>query len=427
MSDPGKKSAASRQKKVEQLLQTVRGSIFDEFNRPGLGEAERETATNLMLEAGRISKRLSELGDDESGLRDLERLRIRPLVHGIRRFALRRNVTVTEPFWGLSPAEVGTNSVFFVGSKKLRRKLEPLCADRDLDLVESAGGWGAGLLRWDGIRTCFIAIFDLTSDSATDWPSIYHALGTSLALGIYPMVVADSLTDLKFDIDLEPVSKASLADGLDRALFAIPRTETSDSLPLTVSKVMEKAKGQDPTTMLTKKGLMAGEKLDPLQIEKALSMLAWTNGGGKWGLVFPIWPSSYPDPNEAQCFHIMPFSESWSNDAREAARRGCGDNVRYRRGDETDDPNVIRSIWREICAASHIIVDLTGLNCNVCLELALCHALGRNILLVARDDGTIERLFPEISKLQIKKYETEERLTELVRDFVSQRQLAAMQ
>src|SRR6267142_4206024 len=157
MKAASKKSSASRLKKVENLFNSVRGSIFDEFNRPRLGEAERDVAFKLMLAAGAVSKRFAESGDDDAALPDLERLRIRPLIQGIRRFALRRNLMMAEPFWGLSPADVGTNRVFFVGGKLLRRRLDALCLERELELIESSGGWGAGLLRWDTLRTCYIA------------------------------------------------------------------------------------------------------------------------------------------------------------------------------------------------------------------------------------------------------------------------------
>jgi len=95
--------------------------------------------------------------------------------------------------------------------------------------------------------------------------------------------------------------------------------------------------------------------------------------------------------------------------------------VRYRRGDETGDPNVIRSIWQEICRATDVVVDLTGLNLNVCLELALCQTLGRRTLLVARSDsGTINRLFPEIAKLQVHPYQTCLSLERTVEQFLAQ-------
>jgi hypothetical protein len=153
------------------------------------------------------------------------------------------------------------------------------------------------------------------------------------------------------------------------------------------------------------------------ETEKTLALLAALNGGGKWGLIRPFWPAFYPDPGEPRCFHVMPFSEPWSNHTRDVVRAACGDSVRFRRGDETGDPNVIRSIWEEVCRAAYVVVDLTGLNPNVCLELGLAQVVGRPTLLVARSDRNLE-LFPEIAKLQVRRYDSDESLAALVRKFI---------
>ena len=39
----------------------------------------------------------------------------------------------------------------------------------------------------------------------------------------------------------------------------------------------------------------------------------------------------------------------------------------------------------EICRATHVTVDLTGLNPNVCLELGIAQTLGRRTLIIGRD------------------------------------------
>jgi hypothetical protein len=153
-------------------------------------------------------------------------------------------------------------------------------------------------------------------------------------------------------------------------------------------------------------------------------MLAERNGGGKWALLHPLWPGSYPSVLDRRCFHIMPFAPAF-NTVRDRVRRACeGAGADYVRADEVFEPNVIRSIWNEICRATHVVVDLSGVNANVCLELALAQTIGRRLLIVARPHGKkgqIEGLFPEIAKLQIKLYESEDVLAGMVREFVSRR------
>jgi hypothetical protein len=70
---------------------------------------------------------------------------------------------------------------------------------------------------------------------------------------------------------------------------------------------------------------------------------------------------------------------------RELVRAACPDDIQYVRGDQVLDPDIIRSIWDEICTATHIVVDLTGLNANVLVECGIAHALGRNVLLLSQD------------------------------------------
>jgi hypothetical protein len=67
------------------------------------------------------------------------------------------------------------------------------------------------------------------------------------------------------------------------------------------------------------------------------------------------------------------------------------------------DADIIRSIWDNLCQASHVVVDLTGLNANVALELGIAHALGRNVLLVTQDD--LDRApFKSLGKLRVHRY-----------------------
>ncbi|HEX7229908.1 MAG TPA: hypothetical protein VF452_05905, partial [Candidatus Binatia bacterium] len=90
--------------------------------------------------------------------------------------------------------------------------------------------------------------------------------------------------------------------------------------------------------------------------------------------------------------------------------------IRYIRGDKVLEPDILRSIWDEICRATHIVVDLTGLNANVVLELGIAHTLGRNVLLISKDRQP-EKYFRAIAKQRIHPYTLESETA--VRDFSS--------
>ena len=104
-------------------------------------------------------------------------------------------------------------------------------------------------------------------------------------------------------------------------------------------------------------------------------------------------------------FHVMPFSEPWSNKIRDAARATCtAHGYAYRRGDEADEGRIIQAIWDDICGAHVVLVDLTGLNLNVLVELGMAHALGRTVLAVRRA-GLKEPLPRNIEKLRVLDYD----------------------
>lgn len=123
-------------------------------------------------------------------------------------------------------------------------------------------------------------------------------------------------------------------------------------------------------------------------------------------LIFPAWPGSYPQRGVRRCFHITPFGPKWAEATTSIAADACSATkppATYIRGDKVLDADIIRSIWDNICRASHVVVDLTGFNPNVLLELGIAHALGSNVLLITQDE-TPEQAFPSIAKMRIHRY-----------------------
>ena len=66
------------------------------------------------------------------------------------------------------------------------------------------------------------------------------------------------------------------------------------------------------------------------------------------------------------------------------------------RGDRAEGREIIESIWQEICIATHVTVDLSGVNLNVCLELGIADAIGRRTLLIREQgsDGRLQKALP---------------------------------
>ena len=89
----------------------------------------------------------------------------------------------------------------------------------------------------------------------------------------------------------------------------------------------------------------------------------------------------------------MPFSQPWSEAVADAAERTCQQaGVTYERGDSSADDRILRRVWNGICTADFVLVDMTGLNPNVMIELGMAHALCRNTLLVEHTQADVGKV-----------------------------------
>jgi hypothetical protein len=161
---------------------------------------------------------------------------------------------------------------------------------------------------------------------------------------------------------------------------------------------------------------------DPLAIARTLSKFFDFLNDGASMLIQPLWPPAYPHAADLRLFHVMPFRPQWAHDVTNIVRYTCKDaGVQYIRGDEVDEPNVIRSIWDEIARSTHVLVDLTGFNANVALELGIAHTLGRKTLMVGQGN-TVDHLFPSIRKMRVYNYDVkqlEQTIGSAVKTFLS--------
>jgi hypothetical protein len=144
---------------------------------------------------------------------------------------------------------------------------------------------------------------------------------------------------------------------------------------------------------------------DSLAMTRTLTKFFEYLKDGETILVHPLWSPVYPELKNPRLFHVMPFRPEWADQVTAVTRKLCeAAGVKYVRGDEASDPNVIRSIWQEIARATHVLVDLTGFNPNVALELGIAHTLGKKVLMTGQGDPQ-SCVFPSISKLRVQSYD----------------------
>jgi hypothetical protein len=413
----------SRIDKIKSQIALVRSNFFDLYNQSGLGDSEREHAFALMTRIGRLTKDLSLIGADEQAFQ-VERDRVRPLFAEVRRFALRHHIMLAKPLWGWPPVQMNPSALTYTGRKDLVAQISCICRDLKLEIKTGGVQWGPGQQLWNRLREAPVGLFDLREREGSHMASAAYALGLALTLEVSPVVIAEVNTELPFDFDIPPVcldgsssDELALVESIDRAFVTFPRIGVQSSVNEMLVRLSEQASCPDPVTQFMKKRILEGRVTDPLEALAVAESLLSGQKNFEAALLRPMWPGFYSDRTAPRCFHVMPFSTKWSDRVKKIVSRVCEKyDVLYRRGDLTDESRIILAIWTEICRASHVIVDITDLNVNVCLELGLAHALGRRTLLLHRSDAPF-RPFPEISKLHVDLYD-EKNLGSIVEGFI---------
>jgi hypothetical protein len=256
-----------------------------------------------------------------------------------------------------------------------------------------------------------MAVFDLTQDRGSDRARTFYELGIALALGRPILLLAKSDTVLPFDIHIEPLrldawDETELGGAVDETLYGRQFGGAENSVKETIDYAQAAFSDSSRNDLVQTlfNHVDQDSLFDPVKLRSWLGTLLGMVGPDGPQLLYPAWPGRYPGKSAPMCFHIMPFSEAWSDEVRDIVARACEGQVRYVRGDAVEDERIVRSIWDSICSATHVLVDITGLNDNVLLELGLAHALGRRTLIVGQEEESIIRLFPSIAKRRVQAY-----------------------
>lgn len=261
------------------------------------------------------------------------------------------------------------------------------------------------------MRASNVAVFDLAQERGPQLAGVCYELGMALSLGTSVVIAAMEGMDLPFDVDVEPIwlegsdgDSERLAEAIDEALFSYQRGGGDSSISETIAYAKQRFAFDNRRVKQTLDLIDDETAKDPIKVRHLLESLLGSAGPEAPKLLYPAWPGSYPEPGTRRCFHVMPFREPWSHEVMQITEMACGRGIEYLRGDTVQDPRIIRSIWNEICRATHVVVDLTRFNPNVALELGMAHTLGRNTLIVGQGDETVRQLFPSIAKLRLQPY-----------------------
>lgn len=343
----------------------------------------------------------------DAGAIEIERARLRDLAATARRLLAHANVTWIEPRWP-TPLVVPVISTAHVVAAAADRMalLTAICAARGVAVDPVDVGPDLAERRFNAMRAAAVVIADLTGGPEQCAAACYE-IGIALVLG-KPIVVLAGAAPLPFDIDIEPVRSAdptAIGEAIDQALIVRQRVGGAGTAGA-LADLAAAARRRFPDQRFLMDTLDA--QVDhPIGIATALQAVlqAYTQQAQGAAIVaYSTWRRRYPTA-EPRLFHIMPFRAEWSDGVKTAARRAVEAHAVYRRHDDVADPQILRSLWDELTRATHCLVDLTGLNPNVTLELGVADALGTPTLLVGQP-GTVATLFPMIRRTRVTEYAT---------------------
>jgi hypothetical protein len=385
--------------------------------KPSAPEGMRDAAIDLFPRIGRLTTWISEAGSEVGKIRRLEADQARGLANEVRLFARRAHLMLAKPVWPHADGLIEANRIFFSGPERIYEAVAGAAASLDLEVNHPArAGADFAEQRWHDLRAANVAVFDLSDAD----PQVYYEIGIALAVGAQLLLAAEQGVDVPFDVAQnvclygpggEP--RAFFVDELDRALYGLQvRGVTASCLAATLAHA-EQLAAADPGNSLLRAALRgvrdAGD--DPVALHDALSAFNAYLGANQREILLPRWPGGYPDPRRPRCFAVMPFREGPERAYVVIADAARDAEVEPVRGDVAEGQQIIESIWQEICAATHLTVDLTGLNLNVCLELGIAHTLGRPTWLIGAEgtERTLRAKLPGVAKWRCHAYAADPR------------------
>jgi nucleoside 2-deoxyribosyltransferase len=409
--------AGSRSEKILAAMQELKMFVWSAGMQQGMPAGMRGAAIDLFPRIGRLTTWISQAGSDAAQVRQLESDQARGLAHEARLFARRAHVMLARPVWARYEELVDANRIFFSGPSRIRSLVAAAAAGLSLETDHPfRGGADFAEHRWQELRAANVAVFDLSDDD----PQVYYELGIALAVGSQLLLIAQEGTNVPFDVaqnvrlyQRTQDPRGFIADELDGAIYGLQvRGGRQSSLENTLAYAerLAAADRANPLSHIALKSVRgAGD--DPVKFQDALNAFNGYLGTHKHDVLLPRWPGHYPDSRAPRCFAVLPYREAQQRAyaAVEAAARKAG--VEPVRGDVAEGQQIIESIWDEICRATHVTVDLTDFNLNVCLELGLAHALGRPTRLIGRE-GTERELrtrLPGAAKWRCHAYGTDSR------------------
>ena len=425
---------ATRGARAAAMLDSLRDYLLGEKAMPMLPSREAEATTAMFARVEQLAGLVRDARDDCDRIANLED-RIWRIALDVQQHARRYHLVVASPDFAMLAEQAPAKSLFVSGNEVMRAAAVELAQRGGISLSKDARRAEVGQERWSQLLAASVAAFDMGLPDGALRAQVAYELGLALALGKPCVVVAHEGTVIPFDIEVPPVvfgadaekNVAALQAGVDEALSAVTRGGRTPRLGDAGKAALDAmqrhiSRFASPSDQLAVQLRMCQANAgDAVGLRRSLQNIVGTLGAGGPALLFPAWPPPppAPEPYSPRCFHVTPFKREFDSARDELADTCRRQGWRYVRGNDSADQRIVRGIWRELCHASAVVVDITGHNVNVALELGLVHALGRPYRIVAHGDPEPHR-FPSISKVQTHGYEATGRsLKEVAGDFLA--------
>jgi len=414
MTEPQPESRAGR---LLPIFASLKRHLLAEKGRSMLPSEEARVGSDLLTRLVKLEARVREVAADEQRVAGLEG-EVWRLAVDVQQYARRYHLVLARPDFAMVQTHTEGKSLFLSGGEELHEVADVLAERDELRLFTDAGRGDRAQGRWNQLCSASVGVFDVGVREGAKLAQVCYELGLALALGKPSVVVARPGDVLPFDVNLKPVNLSGVAatdsEALDQAIhhalgsivWGGRHREIGDAAGQTLGWLQQRfgSRLSDGTIRIAV-DMAERSREDAVAFRRALEQLLGMLGADAPAIFLPAWPPVYPQQDKKpRCFHVMPFRPAWSKPNRDLADEVCRQNGWiYSRGDEAEAQRIIYGIWSEICSASAVIVDITGHNPNVALELGFVHALGRPYRVVAQGDAK-QHMFPSLEKVQIHSY-----------------------
>ena len=422
------------------LNENLKGKDEKEFDRI---QAAREDTMNLLRTATTIKQLIQH-----------QQFGLRQIAYDIGQFERRKLLYFSQSSLPTHNVILQVNQVFFSGSELVKSILENSCAECGLHLATQKSNTTSLEDRWIQLRESGLSIFDFSSFNPSisdpkDWKQgakeveidallaasqtavTAFECGWALTLG-KPMVILLTEGQIPpFDIDVHPCILKNdeddfyrLIEAIQIAMYGKPRISKENLLPKSFEnlKLIATSLPSDKTKDIFQ--TIEANSEDATLLKLAAKSLFNLDTGEKHMIFFPPFAGTYPtSTGRKQLFHVTAF-RAWSKDTENTLKSVCKElDVDYRVGYDSLDPEIIPAIWKDLTASHFIVADITLLNPNACLELAVAMALGKPTLIIHQHEF-IQRFFPPLLKTRTHAYNTVNALVDfrmLLKSFLTEK------